>query len=552
MKVDEAGNKMRRALELDHAGNLDEAAALCGELLAARPGQPHALCLLGRVRRRQGRLDDAASSLEAARAAAPQMPQLLAELGFLALTRNEPAAAVAHFSALLGQKPATADAHFNLGCALDRAGRHADAALRFEAALELQPADRHEVLARLGGSLLMAGREEAAAARFDEALAIEPACAPAMHGLGMVRGARGEFEAAAALFRQALAADPDFVEVYQQLAEIRRFEDPADPDLVAMRRLLGEPGRSPLAREKLSFALGKASDDLGDYAAAFAHFAEANRLKRERVGGFDRAAHAALIERTIETFSADFFPPRAEFGVPDRTPLPVFGMPRSGTTLVEQILSCHSRVAAGGEQSWLDRLNRSLGAERPRAVLDWGPGEAQRIAGEYLGLLARLGGGSERVTDKMPGNFLHAGLIHLLFPRAALVHCRRDPVDTCLSIFFQDFGTGNLYANDLEDIASFYRAYERLMQHWRAVLPGAIFDVDYAALVRERERVTRELLAFCGLDWEDACLEFDTSERVVATLSRWQVRQPVYADSVGRRDRYAPYIGALEAALAAP
>jgi len=548
MTIDEARDRMRSALELDRAGRLDEAAAICGELLAARPGQPHALCLLGRVRRRQGRLDEAQASLSQAHSLAPGLNQVRAELGFLALSRNDARAAIEHFSALVAHKPDDADAHYNLACALEMAGLFRESADHLERALALHPAAPHEILARLGAARLMMSEEPQAAAHFDAALALDAAHAPALYGMGMVHSGRGEFEQAGEMFRRAIAADPDFVDAYQQLAVIRRFEAADDPDLALLRARFERADPSGIAREKLAFALGKACDDLGDYEQAFSLYTEANTLKRARVPGFDRAAHRALVDRTIDIFSAEFFAQRAGRGSPSRTPVLIFGMPRSGTTLVEQMLSSHSRVAAAGEQIHFERLSRSFGDRWPDAVRDWDTERIQQTARTYLELLDRQAQARDRITDKMPANFLHAGLVHLLFPEAALLHCRRDPVDTCLSIYFLDFGIGNFYANDLDDIAFYYREYERLMRHWRTVL--TFLDIDYAALVTEPERVMREAVAFCGLEWEEGCLEFAGNRRAVATPSRWQVRQPIYTHSLGRRDSYAPYIGALEAALA--
>lgn len=551
MTPDELRDRMKRALELDRADRHDDAAAMCGELLAARPAQPHVLCLLGRIRRRQGRFEEAAECLGRAHSIAPGLSQARAELGFLALSRSDARAAVEHFSALVALKPGVADAHFNLACALEMGGLFRESVAHLERALALNPSAPQEILARLGAARLMMSEEAKAAAHFEAALELDASHAPALYGMGMVCSGRGEFEQAGELFRRAIAADPDSVDAYQQLAVIRRFETEDDADLAMLRAHFEHPGRSPLAREKLGFALGKVYDDLGDYAQAFRFYADANALKRARVPQFDRAGHRALVDRIIDTFSSEFFAERGGLGSPSRTPVLIFGMPRSGTTLAEQILSSHSRVAAAGEQIHFERLSQSFGITWPQVVRDWDAERVQRTAATYLDLLARQAQPGDRITDKMPANFLHAGLVHLLFPDAALLHCRRDPVDTCLSIFFLDFGIGNFYANDLEDIAYYYREYDRLMGHWRAVLGDAIWEMDYSELVTEQERVTREMVAFCGLEWEDGCLEFAGNQRAVVTPSRWQVRQPIYTDSLGRGGKYAPYLGALEAALGA-
>ncbi|MGH8496475.1 MAG: sulfotransferase [Gammaproteobacteria bacterium] len=541
--------RLIEAVTLDDQGRFGEAVTVCEEILAALPEQPHVLALLGRIRRRQNRFEEAAALLARAQARAPKLSQVIAELGYLALSRNDARAAVQHFSTLVTQKPGVADTHYNLACALEMAGMFGEAIAHLDRALKLNPSNPHEVHTRLGSALLMTGRQDAAAERFEAALALNPDDVSALYGMGMVRSACGDFEAAGELFRRALAADPDLVDACQQLAVIRRFEAEDDPDLKMMRGLLERPECSPLVREKLHFALGKVHDDLGDYHRAFGHYAEANRLKGARMPRFDREAHRALVDRIIDTFTPAFFARRAKLGSQSKVPLPIFGMPRSGTTLVEQILSSHSRIAGGGEHIHFERLSQSFGDRWPQVVPDWDAERIDRAVGEYLHVLGRHADRAERITDKMPVNFMHVGLIHFLFPRATLVHCHRDAIDTCLSIYFLDFGIANYYANNLEDIAFYYNEYARLMKYWRAVLPDAIYEVDYAALVAGQERVTREMIAFCGLEWEDACLEFARNERSVATPSRWQVRQPIYARSLGRRDNYAPWIGKLTAAL---
>ncbi|CAN5213417.1 tetratricopeptide repeat-containing sulfotransferase family protein [soil metagenome] len=546
---DDLSKQLMKALELDREARFDEAAALCDGILDARPEQPHVLCLLGRIRRRQGRYDEAAALLERARERSPGLPQVLAEGGFLALSRNDPRTAIQCFSALLSLKPGVADHHFNLACALDMAGMFGEAARHLHRALALHPSRPQEVLARLGSALLMVGRQDAAAERFDAALELEPDDPSALYGLGMVRSARGDFEAAGELFRRAVSLDPELVDAWQQLAVIRRYESEDDADLKSMRSVLESGDCTPIVREKLNFALGKIHDDLGDYESAYGHYAEANRLKHARVPRFDREIHRALVDRIIATFTSELFAERAHGGSSSRTPLPIFGMPRSGTTLVEQILSSHSRVDAGGEKIHFERLSQSFGADWPQTVRDWDEAQLARVAEGYLSVLGQDAGDVERVTDKMPVNFMHAGLIHLLFPRAPLIHCRRDAVDTCLSIFFLDFGIANFYANDLNDIAFYYEKYTRLIEHWRTVLPESMFEVDYAALVADHERAARDMIAFCGLEWEENCLDFAKNERAVATPSRWQVRQPIYTRSLNRRDNYAPYIRALTAAL---
>jgi hypothetical protein len=303
-----------------------------------------------------------------------------------------------------------------------------------------------------------------------------------------------------------------------------------------MEEMLKRSGRSDFDQAMLHFALGKAYDDLGEAEPAIRHFDHANALERRKVN-FDRVALSEAIDRTIETFTPELMARGAPSPIHDERPALILGMPRSGTTLVEQIVSSHSSVAAGGELNfWTDQAAKT-------ASFDF----ASRLGADYLTLLGRIGPDSARVTDKNPFNFLHLGLIHLALPGARFIHCRRDPIDTCLSIYFTRFATPQAYAYDRSDLVFYYRHYERLMAHWRTLLPAdRLLEIDYESLIADRESLTRRMIAFCGLPWDDKCLEPESNPRRVMTASVWQARQPVYPTSVERWRRYEPWLGELQ------
>jgi hypothetical protein len=276
------------------------------------------------------------------------------------------------------------------------------------------------------------------------------------------------------------------------------------------------------------------------------HFDAANRI-RSAAAGLDRATLAAQTGRVIATTPPGYLDRRPDLGVADETPILIVGMPRSGTTLVEQILSSHPDVAPGGELSfWHDRNGagaRVFGADaRPEAV--------RRLADDYLAVLHAVSPTAARVTDKMPFNFGLLGMIRQVFPRATIVHCRRHPIDTCLSIFATDFEATIDFAGDRGSLVFFYRQYQRLMAHWREVLPPDRFiEVDYEALVADPAPLTRRLVANCGLQWNDACLAPHRNQRRITTASVWQARQPIYRTSVERWKRYEPWLGELRQLL---
>ncbi|MGA9867339.1 MAG: sulfotransferase, partial [Acetobacteraceae bacterium] len=300
---------------------------------------------------------------------------------------------------------------------------------------------------------------------------------------------------------------------------------------------------------RVHFGLGKAFDDLGDYAEAMRHFDAGNRLAA--MGRpFDRAQFGASVNRLMGTITAEFFAEHRALGATSELPVLILGMPRSGTTLVEQIVSSHPDVGGGDELTFWTRQAGELG----RLGDGWATAEhVNRVAADYLTALRKIGPTALRVTDKMPGNFLWIGLIHLVFPNARIIHCRRHPVDTTLSNYFTNFSAPMAYTYDKGHLAFYYRCYERLMAHWRSVLPqGTMLEVQYEELIADREPVTRQMIEFLGLEWDEACLRPEDNQRTVLTASAWQVRQPVYRTSAERWRRYEPWLGELRQLLDDP
>jgi hypothetical protein len=309
-----------------------------------------------------------------------------------------------------------------------------------------------------------------------------------------------------------------------------------------MEAALATPGLEPGQIFRIHLALGKAWDDLGAYGRAMRHFDAADAVRRAGLA-FDPAAFAAQVERIIGQFTPDLFAQEAALGSADATPLLIIGMPRSGTTLVEQIISCHPDVTARGELNfWNERGAAWLGANAGGLEAGFLAGAAQ----DYLAVLHRNAPRALRVTDKMPFNFLWAGLIHMAFPRATIIHCRRAPIDTALSIHQTHFNPLLAFPTGGADLVKYFRAYRRLTDHWRKVLPpDRFFDVQYEALTADPGGVIPGIVAATGLPWNDACLYPERNTRVVKTASKWQARQPIYRDAVERWRRYEAHLGAL-------
>jgi tetratricopeptide (TPR) repeat protein len=399
---------------------------------------------------------------------------------------------------------------------------------------------------RLGKAraLLMEDRNQEAEQVLRETLVAAPSNAMAYDLLGNLLFEVGRFGEARACFERAIAIAPLLAGCYYDLVRCRPVTSADKGLLQEMQSALAMPGLEAGQLLRLHLAIGKAAEDLGDYALAMQHFDAADAVRRGS-RSFDSAAFSIEIDRLMARCTPEFIARAPELGSCDATPVLIIGMPRSGTTLVEQIVSMHPEVAAGSELHFWN----ARGAEWHRSVA---AGDETRFlakaAADYLGMLRAIAPKAARVTDKMPFNFLWAGLIHVAFPRAIFIHCRRAAVDTALSIHQSHFHPSLAFPTGGAELVEYFRSYQRLIDHWRSVLPADRFiEVDYEDLTREPEPVIRRIIAACGLAWHDACLRPEFNPRAVNTPSKWQARQPIYRTSVARWRRYEPWLGPLRA-----
>jgi tetratricopeptide (TPR) repeat protein len=508
-------------------------------------------CNLSNALRQQGALEEA---LLAGRRAIELDPALAVAHGILGHVlrdlglRREAATLYAKAVEL---EPLRAEHHCSLGNALFELRRTAAAVECQQRALELAP-DYVPALLSLSAALRLLRRAEEAEASCEAALRTEPHSVEALVFRGELAADRGCFAQAERLFQRALDIDPRFSSAYCSIAMHRKMTLSDAAWLRGTEALLER--RLPLRNEiNVRYALGKYCDDVGRYAEAFGHYRKANELTKRYASSYDRSKLAQRADRVIACFDAAFGARAARHASATELPVFVVGMPRSGTSLVEQILASHPAVVGAGELNFWDAAFRDFkdadrldGAPLEELLATCVPG----VAGSYLGRLPALTGPVLRVVDKMPANFLYAGLIHAIFPKARIIHMQRHPLDTCVSIYFQNFFGVSAYANDLDDLAHYYGEYIRITDHWRRLLPAtALLEVPYEGLIADQEGWTRRLIEFLGLPWDANCLEFQQTERVVITASKWQVRQKIHAASVGRWRHYAEWLGPLERAL---
>lgn len=379
-----------------------------------------------------------------------------------------------------------------------------------------------------------------------------PGFAQGWFSLAQIARLKGESAQAEAFFRKAIEINPDFIEAHKDLAYTKKFTGADDEDLKRLLALKPEkfshlPGHQ---RCQIDFALGKAWQDIKEHDQAFSCFERANAALRGSYG-YDIAGLEKYFEEIAEIFSAGYMARHSGGGFDSEKPVFIVGMPRSGTTLAEQILSSHSGVHGAGELKTLDSIMSFLQNGKKDSLVNAGfmnqlaAPHFRQIGQLYVQETEKLNPAAARITDKMPFNFMWIGLIRLALPNAKIIHCRRDARDIALSCYTRMFTELTPWSNDLREIGRYYKAYDRLMKHWKAVCGDSIHDLDYEALTASPETEIRKLLDYCGLEWQNACLDFHATRRLVATASDTQVRQPIYKDSAGSWKRYEKHIAPL-------
>lgn len=446
------------------------------------------------------------------------------------------------YRGLIAGRPDLAVARFNFACFLRRGGRLEEALAEHQQALDLGIDHPEEVLSNMGVIFTELRRDDNARAFLERALAVDPDYIPAMYNLALQHEEFGDQQRALQLFESILDLNPAYYNALIHIAYVRTVTDPGDSLIRKLRRALRRSQIDPLTRESLHFALAKTLDDCGHYDDAFAQYESGNRISATRLLPYDRRAEEDRVTEILGMFTADWI--AARIPASDRPLVFISGMFRSGSTLFEQVLAAHPRVTAGGEIGYFGRELAFTGNPFPAAVVALDAEDWRRLGEGYLDYLDRTFPAGALVTNKRPEAFEWLGMLKALFPNARFVNTVRNPLDTCLSVYFQQLDGQIAYANDLANIAHRYLQYQRLMQHWKQLFGASIFDAVYDEYIADPRRVTQLLLRSLDLPWNEDCLAFQRLPNRVRTASVWQVRKPVYRHSSGRWRNYERHLQA--------
>jgi tetratricopeptide (TPR) repeat protein len=506
---------MALAAEHQKEGRLEEAERLYRRILRQDPKNVDALRLLALIAGQAGHPDEAEDLLRRAVTLAPDFVHAILDLGRLAKDQDRYAEALECFDRAIALEPSNAQAHYLRGSTLAPAACTHEAIESFRRSLALRP--RHV------GALL---------------------------GLGHLLKAVGDYHSAVESYSECIRHRPDLGETYWSLANLKtyRFDDAA---VAEMERRAVAPGQNAQSEVNFLFALAKAYEDRGDFDRAWQYYRDGNSKQRAEVG-YDPVQTEVMNDRIVKVFTAEFLSSREGCGHDDPSPIFIVGLPRSGSTLLEQILASHGQVEGTSELPYLGRVatwlnrNRADGINYPEAVRELPAAGFRALGADYLAYAQmHRRAGTPRFIDKNPNNFPNIGLLSLILPRAKIIDARRHPLDACLSCYRQLFAKGQNFTYDLTEIGEYWLQYQRMMDHWHDVLPGRVLTMQYEEVVTDFEAQVRRLLEFCGLPWEEACLRFYESDRPVRTPSSEQVRQPIYDRSIGHWRHYERELGEL-------
>lgn len=542
---------------LQSAGRFSEAVNSYEHALALKPKMAETRANLGNARSQLQQFELAAADYRSALMMRPNLPEVHRNLSTVLLALGKTHEALQSITRARDLNPHSVEILTSLGNVLQQSGKWEEAVKCYEKVLQTKP-DSHRVHCNLGNVLRNLGNHDAAISHYEAALEIDPDYTEGNYNRGISFLNSGDLESAEASFRAAIAADTRYGIAHQALAGLIQHTH-HDSDMARMEAAFVDPVTKDEQKVHLAFGLGKSFEDLKQHKLAFDYYVKANAMVRKTFA-YEVAKEDRLFANLKSVFSEDYcsqeFFSQKDSGPANDTPIFIIGMPRSGTSLVEQILASHSQIHGAGELDTFSlcvagKLKLLDGVDYTADLDNMTSEDFCSIGLEYTRKLHALAPNASHVTDKMPMNFLNVGLIRLVLPSARIVHCRRGAIDTCLSIYKNFLAAhGHRYAYDLAELGHYYALYVDLMAHWRNVLPGAIHDISYENLIVDQEAESRRLVEYCGLEWEPGCMEFYKTSRQVSTISAAQVRKPVYRDSVEKWRNYEEELAPLIEILA--
>ena len=515
--------------------------------LQSNPDNPPAILELGIALLSQNKLSEAEAQFNQILSRDPNNLKALIGLGRVYLALNKSDIAMNYFNSAIDINPGLPVAHHHLGTIYQKKGQYEQAEAAYQKALAADP-DNVQLHMELGQLYLRSNQIEQAKTEYRKSLALQPDNLDAIAGEAQLLEQSGDIQAAYERIVPYIDQGARHVDMGILFSKLCRHYSRCEESADYLEHLLDLSNDQTTSRSKLHFALGKLYDRLEDYDKAFSHFAEGNALKPDT---FNQVEHVACIDTLIKTCDWNFFVNAPKSANTSQRPIFIVGMPRSGTTLTEQILCSHPEVYGAGEiitfPSIIQNLSKYLGAGSayPENLSGLTTGILNDLSEKYLHEIGLLESESPRVTDKTLANYLYLGLISLMFPCSRIIHCRRDPRDTCLSIYTQNFDESHNYATRLENLGVYYNQYDRLMQHWKSLVKVPVYEVQYEELIDNQERISRELIDFVGLEWDERVLKFYETKRSVVTASYDQVRQKIYKKSAERWKNYQEHIGPL-------
>lgn len=522
------------AINYDEAGEYEKSLDTYRKALAIKPDYFEAYYNIGNLYRLLNDSNNAIKSYQDCLRLKPDLVEAENNLAIVYMENKDYSNAILHFSEAAKINPKYTNTFLNFANLYKKTGATDKAESLYKKALEIDP-NFMQAYYNLACLYSDTHHSNMAIANFEKVISMAPQYAPAYKNLGNVYKDIGRFDLAISMFKKSISINPAFTEAYRELTSVKTLGKD-DAEFALMQRMLSYEVLTDEQRMHLAFGLAKVYEDLKEYDDAFKYLAQANQSRRKLIPYNSEKIHT-IFSHTKKLFNTEFIEKNQRFGSPDKTPIFILGMPRSGSSLIEQILATHSKVYGAGELNYIEQAINQICSvptqlDYPDCLKDIDQHTVQKLSQSYLNRIRELASDEQFITDKMPQNFIYIGLIKIILPNAKFIHSTRDEMDICLSIYKHGFYDGHAYADDLIDLGEYYNLYRDLMDHWNTILADSIFEVNYENLVANQEHESRRLLNFCGLDWEEDCLSFYKTRRRVHTASSTQVRKGIYKDSV--------------------